>query len=226
MHVVLTLGSLISVVFADSSQRMFLAPAAYTPAMVQPQMQDTVAYNAAVGPYVQMSDPVQPAVQMQSLPYQAPTEREEPAMSSFAVCAVAGALLCGAVTALRRETAVAEPDLEAATSAASLAKVAILFSIGSKTNASPKKTGARGSARKPAPKRVARPAPKRVAKPAPKRAATRSARGNAQDEGGIPELPFQNIVKNFFSEENWIYQLVTTLQKLPSSAGDKTNNLR
>jgi len=120
-----------------------------------------------MGPYVQMSEtvfPVQPLVPLRSASNHLPVEREETATSSFAVYVVAGALLCGAVNAIRRETAVAEPDLEAATSAASLAKVAILFTFGSKSKPKPK-TGARSvsfggrstpktNARKPAPKRV------------------------------------------------------------------------
>merc|ERR1719359_1262184 len=92
---------------------------------------------------------------MQSVPYLATTEPEEPASSSFALYAVGGAILCGAITSIRRNTAVAEPDLESATNAADLAKVAILFSSGSST--APKKT----AARKPPPKKAA---PKRVVK--------------------------------------------------------------
>lgn len=210
MHAVFTSGALLSLVFADSSQRMFLAPAAYTPAT---QTQDAVAYSAALGPYSQMSESVLP---VQSV---VPVEREDPAMSSIAVYAVAGALLCGAVKAVRKETAVAEPDLEAATSAASLAKVAILFSSG-KSAGKPKTAARKPAPKKPVPKK--KPAPKRVAKPV-----TRSTGTGKKNIGGQTIEPgFQRFAKNLFSKENWAVQAFSILSDLPNSKGQDVTNTR
>jgi hypothetical protein len=137
-----------AVALASAETQLFAPVPAYTPAMNQ--MQAAAAYGAPA-----QFAPVDAAEVMyvQSV--------DEAASDSSAVFYGAGAVLLGAAafaaTKNGQKQSVAEPDLEAATSAV---KVAMLFSSGGSRSA-PKRGGAKG--RKPAPKRGA---PKR-GKPAP-----------------------------------------------------------
>jgi hypothetical protein len=109
-------ASILGLAHADS-RNMFAPAPAYNPAMVQA----AAAYSPAVAPL----DP-------SALTYVQPVEYEYPAEETegSALFYATGALLVGAVavvTARGQEKSVAEPDLEAATSAV---RVAMLFSSG------------------------------------------------------------------------------------------------
>jgi hypothetical protein len=211
--------AVLSLAYGDS--RLFAAPTVYTPPMAQPQMRETLAFSAVAAPYVQIAEntlPFEPVEPLRSAPYVFAVDAKESAAPSFAAYAVAGAILLSGVAAIRpRAPAVAEPDLEAATSAIRLANVATLLTFGKKSTAKPKAGG-----RKPAPKKAV-----------PKKKPTPARRGGPKKEPteivdpGLslywnPKPPV-GFVSNFFTKKNWLYQLVTTVQKLPSSSKNKTN---
>jgi hypothetical protein len=190
--------------------------------MAQPQMRDALAFSGVTAPYVQISEntlPLEPVEPLRSAPYVVTVDTKESAAPSFATYAVAGAILLSGVAAIRpRAPAVAEPDLEAATSAVRLANVATLLTFGKNSKAKPKTGG-----RKPVPKKAVA-----KKKPAPAR---RGGPKNEPKEIVDPGLSLYynpnskpvGFVAKFFTKDNWIYQLVTTIQKLPSSQKSNTN---
>jgi len=204
------------VAFAYGDSRMFLAPAApnLSPQMAQPQ---TVMANGFAEPML----PAEPLVPVAYPSPQAPT-----ASSSMVLAAASAVLVAGAALAAtsRQETAVAEPDLEAAEDAAT---VAMLFSSG---KAAPKKA----AARKPAPKKAAAPKRKPAPKPAPKRKVAPAKRtvttGGSRLMGGAAKTSgAEKFAKNLFSQENWVFQAFNILKDLPANnakpnKGKATNN--
>jgi hypothetical protein len=222
--------AVLSLAYGDS--RLFAAPTVYTPPMAQSQMRDALAFSTMTAPYVQIAEntlPLEPVEPLRSAPYVFAVDTKEPASPSLAAYAVAGAILLGGVAAIRpRAPAVAEPDLEAATSAVRLANVATLLTFGKNSTAKPKAGG-----RKPAPKKAVRGS----AKPTNMRGSvkpTNTRRGGPKKEPteivdpGLslyynPNSKPVGFIANFFTEKNWIYQLVTTIQKLPGSEKNKTN---
>jgi septal ring-binding cell division protein DamX len=109
---------------------------------------------------------------------------------------------------------VAEPDLEAAEGAAT---VAMLFSSGS-SKAAPKKRPV--PKKKPAPKKAA--APKRVVKPAPKRVVRKQGSGKGSGfVGSSKQAGPERFAKNLFSSDNWAVQAFNILKDLPKNNENK-----
>jgi hypothetical protein len=166
-----------------------------------------------------MAEPLLPAEPVLPAAYASPA----PAASGagLVLTVASAALFAGAAltAAARRQgqTAVAEPDLEAAENAAT---VAMLFGSGKK--ATPKS----GAARKPLPKKAA--APKR--KPAPKKVAPKRAVGTGGKKstlmGGAQKTPsVENFAKNLISEENWAFQAFNILRDLPKNNERKKSTI-